>query len=332
MKKNITLIVVTLAIISIMHLNAPNKTSTDEINVTAVYPIEKNITDHINAEGRIKEGNRKDIYVKHLSQVKDVFVDEGQSVNQGDPLFEVEEISEEVFNDVENNLNTSEIYEVFKEYGIEIPDISSFSYISSEKNIISSPIDGIITDLNIKMGENIAPIKKAISVSDFSNLYIETMIPEAYSTKIKPGTDAKISAEAFGENVYSGKIESIKPTATYIPSITGEGKTFISAVIRPNSSNKLFIPELTVNAKITVNTIKNALILPYECIRQDENGNEFVFCVENDNTARKHLIKTGHELENEVEIISGVNKKNRIIFNPDENLKEGMQVTVSVRE
>ncbi len=329
MKRNILVVLVTVIIISVMYFNAPEKSAEEQINVVTITPKEKNIFDYVNADGRIKEGNKRNIYVKRISQIGEVFVSEGENVEKGQALFEIEAISEEAFSGTEYIAEKNGIYEVFRSYGIELPDISSFSYISEEESVITSPIDGVITDLNISTGENVNPVKKLISVSDFSDLYIETLIPEAYSTRVKSGTEAKITAEAFGDNVYSGKIETIEPVAKYIPSITGEGKTYISAVIRPNSANKLFRPELTVNAKITVNMIKDALTVPYECIRQDDDGNEYVYCVDENDTIFKQEIKTGYELDNEVEIKKGITKESRVVFNPDESIKDNLKVMVS---
>lgn len=325
MKRILTTIIITVFIISGMWIFSSHDKEPEVLEVHTISPKRKNIYDHINADGRIKEGNRRDIYAKELSEIGKIFVTKGENVKKGSPLFEIKPLAGERLNDGIYTVDNSAVFEVFREYGLEIPDLEKFSFVSTEDSIVTSPIDGVITDINIVNGENVNMLKRLITVSDFSDVYISILIPEAYSAKVTEGAEAKITAEAFGDNQYFGKIESISPVATYIPSITGEGKTYISAVVRPNSKNNLFRPELSVKTKITVNTIKNALTLPYECIRQDENGKEFVYCVEN-GIIRKQVVKTGYELEQETEIRSGLKKDSIVVFDPDDNISEGAAV------
>ncbi len=325
MKRILITVFITLFIISGMWIFSSHDKEPEVLEVYTISPKRKNIYDHINADGRIKEGNRRDVYVKQPSQIGRVFVKEGESVKKGSPLFEIKPLAEGKMNENIYTVDNSLVLDVFREYGFEIPDFEKFSFVSTEDSIVTSPIDGVITDINITGGENANMLKKLITVSDFSDVYISILIPEAYSAKVTEGAEAKITAEAFGDNQYFGKIESISPVATYIPSITGEGKTYISAVVRPNSKNNLFRPELSVKTKITVNTIKNALTLPYECIRQDESGKEFVYCIEN-GVIRKQIVKTGYELERETEIRSGLKKDSNVVFDPDDSISEGAAV------
>ncbi len=326
MKKSIIVILATVIILSVMWINASKEEKTPVFDVYTISPQKKHIYDYVNAEGRIKEGTKRDIYVKKLAQIGDIFVKEGQTVKKGSPLFEINPIEGE-FSSENYNIDEYQVFEIFEEYGFKMPDKDDFSFITDEESIVTSPIEGIITDINIQKGENVNVIKKLVSVSDFSDLYIDTLIPEAYSTRIKPGAEVKITAEAFGDTSYSGKIESVSPVAKYIPSITGDGRTYISAVLRTNSRNTLFKPELTVKAKITVNTTQNALTIPYECIRQNDDGSEYVFCVKKGNIV-KQGITTGQELEYEVEVKSGISEESIIVYNPTEELKEGVSVNI----
>ena len=326
MKRSIIVVLITVTVLAAMWGSASKEDSAPEFAVFTLSPEEKNLHEYVNAEGRIKEGTKRDIYVKNFSQIGEVFVTEGEEVKKGSPLFEIKPIDSEALTET-FDIDEQQVLEIFREYGFEIPDEENFSFVSVEETIVTSPIDGVITDVNITTGENVNVIKKLISVSDFSDLYIDTLIPEAYSARVKEGAEVKISAEAFGDTTYSGKIESISPIAKYIPSIMGEGKTYINAILRTNSKNYLFRPELTVNAKITVETTKNALTLPYECIRQNDDGSEFVFCIKDGKAVEQGII-TGRELENEAEILSGIEKDSIVIFNPDDNLYDGAIVKI----
>ncbi len=326
MKKSIIVIMATVIILSVMWISASKEEVSPVFDVYTVSPEKKNIYDYVNAEGRIKEGNKRDIYVKKLAQIGNIFVEEGEIVKKGSPLFEIKPIEDE-FASENYNIDEYRVFDIFEEYGFDMPDKNDFSFVTDEETVVTSPIDGVITDINIQNGENVNVIKRLVSVSDFSDLYIDALIPEAYSARIKPGAEAKITAEAFGDTSYAGKIESVSPVAKHIPSITGDGKTYISAVLRTNSRNTLFKPELTVKAKITVNTTQNALTIPYECIRQNDDGSEYVFCIKAGRLVQQR-ITTGQELDYEVEVKSGISEDSIIVYNPTEELREGVSVNI----
>ena len=327
MKRSIIVLFTTAIILSVMWINSSKKESTPTFDISIISPAEKNLHEYINAEGRIKEGTKRDIFVRNLSQIGEVFVKEGSEVKKGSPLFEIKPIEDKFLQET-YHIEKQQVLEIFQEYGFEIPDEVNFSFVSDEETIVRSPIDGIITDVNITPGENVNMIKKLVSVSDFSDLYIDTLIPEAYSARVRAGAEAKISAEAFGDTVYSGRVESVSPVAKHIPSITGDGKTYINALLRTNTKNTLFKPELSVNAKITIATKNKALTIPYECIRQNDDGSEFVYCVK-DGRAVYQVITTGRELDNETEVTDGITKESVIVFNPTDDLYDGAIVKIS---
>lgn len=330
MKRCIVTVILTILVISVMWAYSPKSDEKNEIQVLTVTPKVKNIYDYINANGKIKEANKRDIYINGIARVKSVNVSVGDVVKKDAVLAEIEPVSagNDAFDSYD--IDTSGISSVFEKYGVDL-NLDSFEEttrlnIEPQNRIIKSPISGVVTSLNVQAGDNISAINKLISVSDFSDLYVKTLIPEQYSSKIQEGESAEITAEAFGENVYSGLIERIYPVAKYIPSLTGDGQTYIEAVISIENPDGLLRPELNVNTKITSDTIKNAITLPYECIMQDDNNKEYVFCVKN-GVAKKCYIDIGFELEEEVEIRRGITEKDLIILSPSEDIKENIKVT-----
>ncbi len=318
MKRNFSVIVVTAVIIFsmwAMSLKSENRSLT---KVETINPTKKDIYNYINASGRIKEGNRRNIYVNTPGKIVEIHVDIGEHVLVGDTLMEIMPISAE--NIKKDAISTGEmkIADFLANTGLEIDfNLTDVTMIEGkDKKIeIISPINGIITDINVKKDDYITPFLKLVSVSDFSNLYVSAKIPENYSYKISEQNSVKISADAFGNKSYSGKIEKISPVAKYIPSLTGNGETYIEAKISINKPSSLLRPGLTVNAKINSETKKDALTLPYDCILQDEKNREYVYLVK-DGIAVKRYILTGDELENEVEIKNGIMPDDIIVFKP----------------
>lgn len=331
MKRSIVTVIVTGLIIAAMWTFSPKTINNSSVDVLTVKPQTKNIYDYINASGKVKEGNKHNIYSDGIAKVAEVYVQVGDTVNAGDVLAEITPISGDDIDWGSYYSGARSVASVFEEYGVEIDfgisDVSKTVNTSDGTKKIKSPISGTITDVNIQKGDNISSINKLISVSDFSDLYIKAMIPEEYSSKVKKGQRVEISAEAFGNCSYSGSLESVSPVAKYVPSIMGDGKTYIEAVINIEKPTQLLKPELNVNAKIASETKINAITLPYECILQDADNREYVYCVEN-GIAQKRFINVGYELENEVEIKGGIKDNDSVIINPPDELRENMSVSV----
>ncbi len=330
MKRSLLLIISTIIVIAFMWVYSYNTQQAEPFAVCCVEAGTKNVYDFINARGKIKEGNKKDIYTNGASVIKKVHVKIGDYVEKGETIIEVEPIfiDKSAFSDYQ--MDTSGIERVLKDYGINTGILSGddTTAVRTDKKLIKSPIDGILTDIRVTPGDEITPIKKLASVSDFNSLYALVMVPEEHSSKISEGQQVKVSADAFGGKTLAGKVSRINPVAKQAFSINGDGETYVEAVVEFETSDKVLRPELTVNAKITSKTVENAITIPYECIRQDDNNREYVFVVKGNNVAIKY-ISVGYELEDEVEVKSGLMKNDKVVLNPPETLKDGDKIKIS---
>ncbi len=327
MKKYIYVILTTAIVIFFMYQLSPKQE--EVIKVQYVYPKIEDISDFITVSGRIAETSKRDIYTKKLAKITAVHCDVGDYVNCGDVIAETVPIALSESDLSDYDIPTSEIISVFKKQGLEIisgySDESSLRTIYSE-NTIKSPIDGIITDIQVSEGDNVTSLNKLVTVSDFSQLCVKAKIPEAFSSRISEGKLCEITSESLGGKKYKGEIVKISPTAKYVPSLVGEGETYIEANIALKKITAQLRPGLSVNAKIVVDTEKNAITLPYECIMQDSEKKEFVYCYEN-GKAVKHYISIGYELEDKAQIKSGITENSKVIFNAGDTLSDGDKVT-----
>ena len=321
MKKNVFTILLSLLIILMMWSFAPKTKKADILNVKTISPKIRNIYDYITVNGRVKEGNKQNIYTDEFAKVDKVYIKVGDSVTEGTVLAELSPVIQANSTIQCSSIDVDEILSIFVENGFEINSIKDNITIESIDNKtvqIKSNMSGVVTDLNITEGDVVSPLNKLISVSDLNDIYIELLIPEEYSSKITTGEKVTLTADSSGEKLYTGKISNIYPVAKYVPSITGEGKTYMQANVDIKNNKLPFKPGFTVKAQIAANKIKNALTVPYECILQDETNKEYVYCIENE-TAKKRYIISGYELEGFVQIKSGLSENDIIIIDPPED-------------
>ena len=74
-------------------------------------------------------------------------------------------------------------------------------------------------------------------------------------------------------------------------------------------------PGYRASAKVIVSKRENVLLLPYEAILQDKEGEEYVLSVQDDLILRRNIL-TGAELETQVEVLEGMEADTWVLQNP----------------
>jgi multidrug efflux system membrane fusion protein len=94
-----------------------------------------------------------------------------------------------------------------------------------------------------------------------------------------------------------------------------------------NVSGALF-PSQFVNVRITLDTLKGAVVVPATAVRQGTDA-AFVWLVKADNTVTKRTVVTGQATTTQVVISSGLSVGDKVITEGGDRLTEGGKVTVA---
>ncbi|MCG2634566.1 MAG: efflux RND transporter periplasmic adaptor subunit [Gammaproteobacteria bacterium] len=74
---------------------------------------------------------------------------------------------------------------------------------------LTSPIDGMVTGVEIESGQLLATGQVAFHVDDLSSLWAEVRIPVANLPEIKPGAEAMVQVQASPGGEYRGRLQSL---------------------------------------------------------------------------------------------------------------------------
>ena len=150
-----------------------------------------------------------------------------------------------------------------------------------ENCTIKATKDGVITSINIAEGS--FPTTEALmTIEDTSALRINVSINEADILKVKEGQKAVITTTATGEEEFSGKVERVvnimsgQITNAYTGEKAGGG---YSAEILIDDAQNLLIG-MTAKAKIILDEKDNVLAVPYDSIKNNDDGTFSVFVAE----------------------------------------------------
>ncbi|MET1254678.1 efflux RND transporter periplasmic adaptor subunit [Aliikangiella maris] len=206
------------------------------------------------------------------------------------------------------------------------------------KTKIHSPINGIITSLDIKEGEtaissttNIAG-SALMTIANPSSMLAEINVDEADISEISIDQKAEIIAIAFPNDPVNAVVESIASSAKQ-----ARGRQSLSFAIKLkliDSSTIHLRPGMSCRAEVFTRGEKQLLAVPLKAIRVEEDNDKetvenFVFTIEN-GVAKKVKIKAGISDDAYQEVLSGIEPDIAIITGPDKvlrHLKDGDTVS-----
>lgn len=185
------------------------------------------------------------------------------------------------------------------------------------KTLLKSPIDGVITKQDAKLGEVVTPNTSLVSVMSHKKLEIEANITESDIAKIEVGQSADVTLDAFGnDEIFKAKVVSIDPAEIII-----EGVPTYKTKFELEPKEKEAKPGMTANITVFTQTRENVLGIPNRAISY-KSGEKFV---------RRVLKKDEKEILEEVSVKTGIRNSDGII-EVIEGLQEGDIVAIGASE
>jgi len=179
---------------------------------------------------------------------------------------------------------------------------------------ILAPFDGVVTRKWVDVGDQAAPGKPLVDIEDPSKLRLEADVPEAIASKIKQDACMTIRlGQSTGD--LSGTIAEIAPIADPI------SRTFRVKLDMPTSPGLMSGQFARLIVPVGENT---SMRVPTSAVVQ-RGQMEILFVVENQH-ARLHLVKTGRRVNDETEILSGLDSGDSVVLDNPQQLVDGQPV------
>ena len=198
---------------------------------------------------------------------------------------------------------------------------------SLERTMLIAPFDGIVAEIEGKLGEYVTPspvgvaTKPTLDLIDNSCLYIKAPIDEIDAPDVRSGMKAKITMDAFGEEEFPATVSRVAP---YVLDLERQARTVEIEATFDNPQNYL-LPGYSADVTVIIDTSKETLGLPTQAIMRGDN----VYVINDDNTIEKRELETGLSNWQFTEILSGLELEDRIVLSVDRaGVKDGATVEV----
>jgi HlyD family secretion protein len=132
--------------------------------------------------------------------------------------------------------------------------------------IIKSPIDGVVINRNVNVGQTVAasfqaPVLFQVA-NDLTKMQVECSVDEADIGRVKEGQAARFTVDAFPDENFSGVVKQVR----YSPEVIQNVVTYTTIVDVENPEMKLR-PGMTATVSIVVGEAKNALRVSNSALR-----------------------------------------------------------------
>lgn len=263
----------------------------------------------------------------------------GDLVREGDEIIVLEDKEYEnniKFNSLKINLDiTKQVYDkqqsLYEKGGATLTDVKNaeINYINAkysfedaqfrmQKMHVKAPFSGVLVDLpyftpGVKVDLNASLAK----VMDYSKLVMEVSLPEKTMESTKAGQEVRITNYTLPNDTLQGTISQLSPA------IESDSRSYKGLIMITNPKLKLR-PGMFAKGEIVVSSANNTIVIPKDIVLTKQRGNT-VFVVEK-GIAYERIVRFGLENPKEVQIVSGLKLKDRIVVKGYETLRDRSKV------
>ncbi len=179
------------------------------------------------------------------------------------------------------------------------------------KTIVRSPLAGIVTKQDAKVGEIVSANTPLVSVISDSRFEIEAFVPEADIAKVKRGNLSSVTLDAYGDGVvFFAAVSAIDPAETIIEGVATYKTTFVFS-----QDDARIKSGMTANIDVITDKREGVLVIPQRSVGV-KNGASFV------------LVKEQGDVPVERSVLIGLRGSDGMV-EVREGVKEGDQITDS---
>lgn len=179
---------------------------------------------------------------------------------------------------------------------------ASLSALASDlsKRELRAPLDGVVTEVNVKRGESVQPGRAAVAMNASGRFEIVSNISEVDIAKVQVGQGVGITLDAFsGGEEWTGKVIKIFPAEKVV-----EGVIFYETRVLFDQDDERLKSGMTANLVIETGRREDVVRLPLRAIKEEDGARTVRVLVGGE--AEERSVKLGLQNNDYVEVTEGV--------------------------
>ena len=305
-------------------------------NVTLYAVNQKNVTQYVGGGGIIYPQQQFDLSYSLPERVTSLLVKAGDKVTTNQPLIQLDPgqlnaqitqaandmaAAQAYLTSVSANGNAVAIAQAQQAYDQAKNRynalVAEYSSPLVHNGALISPMDGIVTSVNVNSGEVFTADTPLLTIMDESKIIVHVQIPLTYLGTVHIGQAAVITPSASPNSSYNGTVSSI------IPQADPQTDTFEVWITVPNPDDSL-LPGMSAFVRIQQNL--TAIAVPRLAVLNPDREAS-VFVVRQQHAFLQHVSVVGRSIH-ELFISSGLSKGDLVVLVGADGLQDGQTVRV----
>jgi HlyD family secretion protein len=135
-----------------------------------------------------------------------------------------------------------------------------------ERSVIRSPIDGVVVDRQVNVGQPVASSLQAATLfviaQDLSRLQANITVDEADIGEVNEGQAVQFTVDAFPDREFEGVVSQVRQQG-----VAESGVVSYTVVVEADNPGRQLLPGMTANAEIVLEQRENVLRVPNTALR-----------------------------------------------------------------
>jgi HlyD family secretion protein len=187
-------------------------------------------------------------------------------------------------------------------------------------SLIHSPIDGVVTDRPLYVGDLATANQPILTVMNVSRLIAKTHIAQSEAAVLKAGNPAELKIPAL-DHPLKGRVTLVSPALD-------PGSTTIEVWVEASKPDPALRPGMTAEVAMTAKTVKDALVVPASAVFKNAEGADYVLLAGSDEKAHQKTVQVGIRNADLAQILSGISAGDPVITTGGYALPDGTQVKI----
>ena len=310
--------------------------------VIAVPVVRQDVSESLSLVGTVEANEMVEIKAETIGIVERIRFEEGQDVEEGDVLIELDRRKlESAYEESRANLelSESELKRSEQLFGEQLISRQEFdqaltradadrAVLQLRKRQLSdarviSPFSGVVGARVVSPGQVINREQTLTWLVDLDPVKVSFNVPERFFRVIRKGQGIALSVAAFPERIFRGTVYFVAPF------VDPKTRNVEMKAVVPNEDRTL-IPGMFANLELTLTIRENAMVIPESAVfRILENDRAVVYVVGEESTAATKTISIGERMAGSIEVLSGLVDGDQVIVEGTQKIGPGAPIVMS---
>jgi membrane fusion protein (multidrug efflux system) len=169
-----------------------------------------------------------------------------------------------------------------------------------------SPIDGVVDDIRVKIGDMAAPSQAmpGVRVVNNSSLVIKAKLSDAQIGLLKVGDIVTVNFPDINKTIQS--------KVSFVGQVVDKSSRTFNIEVKLDNKDANYKSNMIAKLLINDDVENNVITVPTNTIQQNENGQSYVLIADN-HLAAKRIIETGNSYDGTTVVTKGLSKGDKVI-------------------